>query len=53
MRAGDVIETFTTEQLEANLGANSADTKKRQLAELAEAKAAENEVARAEASVSA
>jgi translation initiation factor IF-2 len=49
MRAGDVIETFTTEQLEANLGANAAEAKKRQMAELAEAKSAENEVARAEA----
>jgi translation initiation factor IF-2 len=49
MRAGDIIETFTTEQLEANLGANSAETKKAQLAELAAAKAIENEVKAAEA----
>jgi translation initiation factor IF-2 len=51
MRAGDIIETFTTEQLEANLGANAADAKKRQMAELAAAKDAENEVARAAANV--
>jgi translation initiation factor IF-2 len=47
MRAGDIIETFTTEQLEASLGQNSAEAKKAQLAELAAAKDAENEVARA------
>ena len=44
MRAGDVIETFTTEKLADELGANTAETKKRQMAELAEAKNAENEV---------
>ncbi len=53
MRAGDIIETFTTEQLEANLGANSAETKKAQLAELAAAKEREKEIAAAEASVNA
>ena len=42
---------LTTEQLEANLGANSADAKKRQMAELAAAKDAENEAARAAATV--
>ncbi len=48
MRAGDVIETFTTEQLEANLGANSAELRKAQAAELAAAKSIENEVAAAQ-----
>jgi translation initiation factor IF-2 len=47
IRVGDIIETYTTEQLEANLGANSAEVKKAQLAELRAAKDAENEVARA------
>jgi translation initiation factor IF-2 len=51
MRPGDVIETFTTEQLEANLGANAAEAKKQQMAELRAAKDAENEVARAEATI--
>ncbi len=50
MRAGDVIETFTTEKLADELGANTAETKKRQMAELAEAKNAENEVQAAAAS---
>jgi translation initiation factor IF-2 len=48
MRAGDIIETFTTEQLEANLGANAAELRKAQAAELAAAKAIENEVAAAQ-----
>jgi hypothetical protein len=37
--------------LEANLGANAAEVKKAQLAELRAAKDAENEVAKAEASL--
>jgi translation initiation factor IF-2 len=51
IRVGDIIETYTTEQLEANLGANAAEVKKAQLAELRAAKDAENEVAKAEASL--
>src|ERR1700722_18888166 len=45
IRVGDIIETYTTEQMEANLGANAAEVKKAQLAELRAAKDAENEVA--------
>ena len=41
MRAGDVIETFTTEKLADELGANTAESKRKQLAELAAAKAIE------------
>ena len=51
LKVGDYIETFTTEKLADELGANTAETKKRQLAELAEAKAAEKEVEAAAASV--
>ena len=51
IRAGDTIETYTTEKLEDELGRNAAELKKQQLAELKAAKDAENEVARAEASV--
>ncbi len=51
IRAGDTIETYTTEKLEDELGRNSADLKRQQIAELKAAKDAENEVARAEASV--
>ena len=51
IRVGDIIETYTTEQLEANLGANAAEAKKAQLAELRAAKDAENEVAKAEATL--
>ena len=47
IKAGDIIETFTTEKLAAELGANSADVKKAQMAELAKAKQIENEVAAA------
>jgi translation initiation factor IF-2 len=35
MRSGDIIETFTTEQLDANLGENSLVVKRKQLEELA------------------
>ena len=51
IRVADIIETYTTEQLDANLGQNSAELKRQQLAELKAAKDAENEVARAEATV--
>ena len=51
MRAGDVIETYTTEKLADELGANTAEAKRKQLAELAAAKATEKEVEAAEASV--
>ena len=44
IRVGDIIESFTTEKLAAELGQNSADAKRKQLAELAEAKAAEKQV---------
>ncbi len=44
VRVGDVIESFTTETLAAELGQNSAEAKRKQLAELAEAKAAEKQV---------
>jgi translation initiation factor IF-2 len=47
IKAGDIIETFTTEKLAAELGANSAEVKKAQMAELAKAKQIENEVAAA------
>ena len=33
MRAGDIIETYTTEQLDANLGANAAELRKEAKAE--------------------
>jgi translation initiation factor IF-2 len=49
IRVGDLIEAFTTEKIAAELGQNTAELKKQQLAELAAAKSAENEVARAEA----
>ncbi len=53
IKAGDIIETFTTEKLAAELGANSAEVKKAQMAELAKAKQIENEVAAAAASAEA
>jgi len=50
IKAGDIIEAFTTEKLAAELGQNSAEAKKeRDIAALKEAKDRENEVARAEA----
>jgi len=49
IKAGDIIEAFTTEKLAAELGQNAAELKKQQLAELAVAKAAENEAAKAAA----
>ncbi len=51
IRAGDIIESFTTETLAAELGQNSADAKRKQMAELAEAKAAEKVAEAAAASV--
>jgi translation initiation factor IF-2 len=50
IKAGDIIESFTTEKLADELGRNSAEAKKeRDLAALKEAKDAANEAARAEA----
>jgi translation initiation factor IF-2 len=50
IKAGDIIEAFTTEKMAAELGANSAEAKKLRDAEaLKAAKDAANEVARAEA----
>ena len=49
IKAGDIIEAFTTEKMADELGRNSADLKKQQMAELANAKAAEDEVRKAEA----
>ena len=44
---GDIIEAFTTEKMAAELGQNTADLKRQQMAELKEAKQRENEVAAA------
>jgi len=50
IKAGDLIEAFTTEKLADELGRNSAEAKKeREVADLKAAKDAANEVARAEA----
>ncbi|MBW4037798.1 MAG: translation initiation factor IF-2 [Acidobacteria bacterium] len=50
IKAGDVIEAFTTEKMADELGRNSAEAKKeRDVAALKEAKDRENEVARAAA----
>jgi translation initiation factor IF-2 len=50
IKAGDIIEAFTTEKLADELGRNSLEAKKeRELADLKAAKDAANEVARAEA----
>ncbi len=43
IKVGDIIETFTTEKLEANLGENTLEAKKKQLAELAAAAPKEGE----------
>ena len=53
IRVGDVVETFTTEKMADELGQNTANLKKQQMAELAAAKATEKEVEAAEASVTA
>ena len=51
IKAGDVIESFTTETLAAELGQNSAEKKKEQMAELAAAKQAEQAAEKAAATV--
>ena len=43
IRVGDLIEAFTTEKMAADLGRNSADKKREQMAELAAAKEREKE----------
>jgi translation initiation factor IF-2 len=52
IRVGDLIEAFTTEKLAAELGQNTAELKRQQMAELKEAKQRENEIAAADAAVS-
>jgi translation initiation factor IF-2 len=47
VRVGDLIEAFTTEKLAAELGQNTAELKRQQMAELKEAKHRENEIAAA------
>jgi translation initiation factor IF-2 len=49
IQVGDLIETFTTEKMAAELGRNSAELKKEQMAELAAAKEVENHAKKAEA----
>ena len=44
IQAGDIIEAFTTEKMAAELGQNTADMKKAQMAELAAAKEREKTV---------
>ena len=51
IRVGDLIEAFTTEKLAAELGQNTAELKRQQMAELKEAKQRENEIAAAAAAV--
>ena len=53
IKVGDLIEAFTTEKIAAELGQNTAELKKQQMAELAAAKAAENEARKAEHEVKA
>jgi translation initiation factor IF-2 len=53
IRVGDVIETYTTEKLADELGQNTANLKKQQMAELAASKAAEKAAEAAEASITA
>jgi len=52
IKAGDIIEAYTTEKLAAELGQNAAELKKRQMEELAQAKKDEDEVKKAEAEAS-
>jgi translation initiation factor IF-2 len=52
IRVGDVIEAFTTEKLAAELGQNTAELKRQQMAELKEAKEREKEIAAADAAAS-
>jgi translation initiation factor IF-2 len=47
VRVGDLIEAFTTEKIAAELGQNTAELKRQQMAELKEAKQRENEIAAA------
>jgi translation initiation factor IF-2 len=47
IRVGDMIEAFTTEKLAAELGQNTAELKRQQMAELKEAKEREKEIAAA------
>src|ERR1700744_2565436 len=47
IHVGDVIEAFTTEKIAAELGQNTAELKRQQMAELKEAKQRENEIAAA------
>jgi translation initiation factor IF-2 len=49
VRVGDMIEAFTTEKLAAELGQNTAELKRQQMAELKAAKERENEIAAADA----
>jgi translation initiation factor IF-2 len=49
IRVGDLIEAFTTEKLAAELGQNTAELKRQQMAELKEAKEREKEIAAAAA----
>ena len=49
IHVGDLIEAFTTEKIAAELGQNTAEMKRQQMAELKEAKQRENEIAAAAA----
>ena len=49
VKDGDIIEAFITEKIAAELGQNTAEMKRQQMAELKEAKQRENEVAAAPA----
>jgi translation initiation factor IF-2 len=51
IRVGDLIEAFTTEKIAAELGQNTAELKRQQMAELAAAKEREKEIAAAPVSV--
>jgi translation initiation factor IF-2 len=53
IRVGDVIEAFTTEKIAAELGQNTAELKRQQMAELAVAKEREKEIAAADAAAAA
>ncbi|SEF96382.1 bacterial translation initiation factor 2 (bIF-2) [Bryocella elongata] len=48
IKVGDIVEAFTTEKVAAELGRNTAEAKKEQMAELAAAKNAADEAKRAE-----
>jgi translation initiation factor IF-2 len=53
IRVGDLIEAFTTEKIAAELGQNTAELKRQQMAELKEAKEREKEIAAADAAAAA